>query len=365
MESNKEIKRQRQNEIIKSFAKVFGGLFVTLSIIITVLGTVTDFEYLKANPFWISGIFLLTITVISLIYIINKLLANQVEFITKFDLPKEIVRYIKIMYKNKDYLSVVRFGSPLSRFLLLRGNLAERIDIGKMVEDSASKIGKKKEQISALIDDIGWTYAETGDYSKAITNINNGINKAKAKETNLFYYAAKGERHLAGIASKQNNRSEIESHINNAWTYSNSITDESDKNEIVASLNLAFAEYNYENENYPEAEKKALLAKDGFMNDEDRIVKVHSLLGNIYFLQEKYQEAKDEFNNGYTKCRDFRVLEFAKNAVGLAKVEKEQLNFSSALEYLKEAKKIYEDAKKNRELTEVRNLITEIENVRR
>lgn len=363
MESKKQIKQLRLKEAGKQFAKIFGGLFLAIGTIITVLGAVTNFNYLKANPFWITIILLLTVTVISLVYIINKLLNNQAEFITRVDLPKEIVRYITIMYKNKDFLSVVRFGSPLSRFLLLRGNLNERIDVGRMVEDSASKKGIKKEQISALIDDIGWSYAEIGNYKKAITNINNGINKAT--QAGLFYYAAKGERHLAGISSKQNKKNEIENHLNNAWSHSNNITDESAKNEIVASLNLALAEYNYENENYVEAESKALLAKNGFINDKDRIVKVHSLLGSIYFVQEKYQEAKDEFNNGYSKCRNFRVLEFAKNAVGLAKVEKELLNFPDALEYLNEAKIVYEDVNKSKELAEVKKLIQEVENVRR
>jgi len=78
--------------------------------------------------------------------------------------------------------------------------------------------------------------------------------------------------------------------------------------------------------------------------------------------QQKFSEAKDEFNQGYIKCINFRKDEFAKNAVGLAKVEMLENNLYNAKIYLNEAKNIFESCNKNKELTEVINLIQKINN---
>lgn len=279
------------------------------------------------------------------------------------NIPGELEKLINHLYNNRKYINVVRLGTTISRFLWLSNYNTERINIGKKVEDSASKTKNIKEQVSALIDDIGWTYHITEDSNKAKTNIQNGITKAQNNQ--LYYYAAKGERHLAGIEADNGNRSNILTHLNNAQNHTNNIQDETQKNELNGSLSLAKAEYFFEEKNYADAETNALQAQQIFGSDNDRLLKTHSLLGNIYFAQntdESIQKAKDEFNNGYNNCNDKRQNEYAKNAVGLAKIAMRDCNTTEANGYLQEARTIFTNGKKQKKLQEVKNLLTQITN---
>ncbi|MCB0742559.1 MAG: hypothetical protein KDC67_01535 [Ignavibacteriae bacterium] len=355
-----ETKNQKWKSVRFIFLDYAWKSLAAISIVVTLLSAFTNFDYIKAHPLK-AGVILLNATVIiSLVLVIRKLIFDEIASKSTLDLPREIVRYVQILYKEKNYLDVVRFASPISRFLWLSQNNKERITIGKMVEDSASKTGRLEVQVATLIDDIGWTYSAIGEHSKARENIIRGIKKAE--QASLFYFAAKGERHLAGIESEVGDKNKIIEHLNNAQVFTEKITDKSEKSEMEGSLFLAKAEHFFENKNFSDAESNANLAKFTFANDFDRIVKVYSLLGNIHLAQGKYQEAKDGFNQGYSKCRNFRKDEFAKNAVGLAKVEMQANNLQNAKSYLIEAKEIYEKGTKNKELTEVKNLLQQIDN---
>jgi len=227
------------------------------------------------------------------------------------DVPRAIERFAKHLYEEKKYVDVVRFGSAISRYLWLSHYNEQRIVIGKLVEDSASKVGRRKEQIAALIDDIGWTYFVIGEDVKQEKHWH--WNK-ESRTRRAFYLAAKGERHLAGIESGVGNKDKIIEHLNKAKNFSEKITNSSEKAEMQASLYLAKAEHLFENRRYPDAEEAANLLSEFFANDLDRIGKVYSLLGNIYLAQRNFQNAKDEFNQGYNECKDVRKDEFAKNA---------------------------------------------------
>jgi len=353
-----ETKIQIWKNTCKLFLKVAGVIIGGIGVSITILGAFTNFEFVKEHPLRISLILIVPTIITSLIWVIRKMIDADIASKSTLDLPREIERYVQLLYKEKNYLDVVRFGSPISRFLWLSHNNKERINVGKMVEDSASKIERVEVQVATLIDDIGWTFAAIGEYTKATDNISRGIKKAE--QASLFYFAAKGERHLAGIESEIGDKNKIIEHLNNAQGYTEKITDKSEKSEMEGSLFLAKAEHFFESKNFPEAEFNANLAKSAFANDFDRKVKVYSLLGNIHLAQGKYQEAKDEYNQGYSKCRNFRKDEFAKNAVGLAKVEMQANNLQNAKSYLIEAKEIYEKGNKNKELIIVKNLLQQI-----
>lgn len=344
----------------KLFWSFFWRGFFFVSAIIGFTEGFTNYVYLQSHPLRIALMLIVILITLSLLFVIQKLISNEILSKSTLNLPKEIERFVQHLYNEKKYLNVVRFGSPISRFLWLNGNNSERIAIGKMVEDAASKVGRIQEQISALIDDIGWTYFVIGEDAMAKQNINNGIEKAEYEK--LYYFAAKGERHLAGIESSVGSKDKIIDHLNKAQEYTQKITDQSEKNEMEASLFLAKAEHFFEDKDYSEAESNAKSAKAVFANDSDRIVKVFSLLGNIYFTQQNYQKAKDEFNQGYNRCKDFRKDEFAKCAVGLAKVEMKANNLQNAKTYLNEAKEIFEAGSKYKELTEVKNLLQQINN---
>jgi tetratricopeptide (TPR) repeat protein len=353
MMNKKEMWKNIGQQSIKDIWNILGAI----AVICTIVGVSLEKSNYKTEWILCSIIVFLIITFWRTT---DKLISNKIES-KDLDVPTEIQKIIKYFYDKKNYHDVVSLGSAISLFLLRKGYNIQRVAIGKMIEDSAKKTKNVKAQISALIDDIGWSYFLIKNPNKAKTNITNGINKAKSKENQLYYFAAKGERHLAGIAAKEN-RNNILTHLNNAQQYTERVTDIPQKNEMNASLFLAKAEYYYEEANYLEAERNLLDARSLFENDANRIVKTHSLLGNIYLAQnteESIQKAKDEFNDGYTNCANIRKDEYAKNAVGLAKIEMREFNFGNAKRYLEEAKHIFKDSV---ELEEVNNLLTKIKN---
>jgi tetratricopeptide (TPR) repeat protein len=356
MEKEKvEIWQNIGKQFIKDGWTVFSGIAMAGSI----FGVFWKIE--TNQGVWILFI-VITFLIITFVRIVDKLILNNISK-KILNVPAELEKLVKYLYNSKKYIDVVRLGTTISRFLWLSNYNTERINIGKMVEDSASKTRNIQEQVSALIDDIGWTYHVIGNTNKAKTNINAGIKKAV--ENKLYYFAAKGERHLAGIEAHDGNRNNILTHLNNSQNHTTNIQDETKKSEMKGSLLLAKAEYYFEEKNYTDAETNALQAQQVFGSDNDRLLKTHSLLGNIYFAQntdESIQKAKDEFNSGYNNCKDQRRNEYARNAVGLAKIAMRDCNTTDASRYLQDAKIIFAKGKKQKELQEVNNLLTQINN---
>jgi len=126
---------------------------------------------------------------------------------------------------------------------------------------------------------------------------------------------------------------------------------------MLASLILSEAKYFYEEERYLDAEERALESKEIFKDDIDRIVKVFSILGNIYLKQGHEQKAKDQYNQGYKLAKNVRKDEYANNGICLAKIALNNNDFKRALEYLEEAKEIYLALDRTSEVNEINNLI--------
>src|SRR6266404_217744 len=193
-------------------------VFVGISVVVTVVSSFSNFEYLKEHPLR-AGISITALTVfVSLLLLVRRLISKGLEVKPPIILSAELVNIVNTLYVETRYLDVVRFGSTFSRYLWLNGHNHERIAIGKLVEDAASKVGRTAVQVSCLIDDIGWTSEIIGDTAKAVANITNGIEKAVENE--LFYLAAKGERHLSGIEKHRGNSELFILHLTNAKKYS-------------------------------------------------------------------------------------------------------------------------------------------------
>jgi len=357
MSENKTNKHSYLSALIQ-LGKFAWGIFIGISILVTVATMVTDFKMTKEHPV-LTGLAVLAVTIfISLILLVIKMINEGVEQKSPLPLSTELVNIINTLYEKEKYLDVVRLGSALSRYLWLKGKYHERIEIGERVEDAAGKESRIEEQVSSLIDDIGWTYNIIGQPDKAVENIKSGIDKALTNE--LFYYAAKGERHLSGIEKHKGHQAECLSHLQKAKEHSEKILDLTSKNEMEASLFLAEAKYLFELGKLNEAEALAEKAIAVFKNDPDRIVKIHSLLGNIYLKQNKLQKAKDEFNKGYNATKSTREDEVAKNLKGLADIALLERDIKSGLKYLNEAKEIYLSIHKNKEATDLDNIIRSI-----
>ena len=342
------------------FANYFWKIFLGISGFISLLGAFTNFEYTKQHPLLVGTIIFVTTSFISLILVIKTLIDKGVAENKPLILSSELLNIVTRLSEEKKYLDVVRFGSTVGRYLHLNGNTNEKIEIGKLVEDAASKEGRIYEQVSALIDDLGWSKSVEGDIEQAKRNINSGIELAL--KSDMYYFAAKGERHLSGIEKHEKNISQFEQHLKNAENYTTQIIDHSEKNEMEASLFLAKAKYALEINNLNDAESFAKQAFEKFKGDTDRQVKVHALLGNIYLANKKFQDAKNEFNKGYKNCKDIRKDEYAKNAVGLAKLALNENDNGLGKKYLLEAKNVGEASLKANEINEIERLLKSIKN---
>jgi len=350
-----EIIKNNRGIALKYFLNFLWKTALAISVVITIISAFSNFNGIKTAPSKYGIIALIISIIVSLILVIHKFTSSLMIDDKELILSDEVVKIANTLYNQKKYLEVVRFGSTISRYLWLNGFNKERIIVGKLVEDASSKEGRKKEQISSLIDDIGWTYHIIGNSEKAKKNINNGI--ALAEGNDMFYLAAKGHRHLLGIEKKRGNRNLIVTHLKKAKILTEKIIDSSKKDEMLASLILSEAKYFYEEERYLDAEERALESKEIFKDDIDRIVKVFSILGNIYLKQGHEQKAKDQYNQGYKLAKNVRKDEYANNGICLAKIALNNNDFKRALEYLEEAKEIYLALDRTSEVNEINNLI--------
>ena len=133
-------------------------------------------------------------------------------------LSRELLSAVTKLHVQKDYVGALRFSVLLSRPLWLGGLLEERLENGTIMESCASHENRVDLQIQALIDDMGWTNYQLDNVKEAYVNIKHGVRLAK--ENKYFFWAAKGERHLAGLASVSGEPcGEIMSHLSAAKEY--------------------------------------------------------------------------------------------------------------------------------------------------
>ncbi len=283
----------------------------------------------------------------------NKNTVDQDHDDNALKLSFELVKIVEHSYKAKNYVDVVRFGSQLSRPLWLSGMYHERIRIGQMIEDSASRVGMYEEQVIALIDDIGWTNAVTGNLDKAETHISDGVKLALEKRN--FYYAAKGERHLAIMAERYKGKiDEANAHFEEALRITEMISDQNDREEMRAGILYGTAELCIVEKAFSKALSLALESKELYEKlgeQEERLVKSRSQLGKIYLELNEIQKAKDYFRVGLDEAQRLqRQDEIAINLLGLGEVNFKTQEYNVAIELLTEAIVILKEANMKHEL---------------
>jgi tetratricopeptide (TPR) repeat protein len=351
-----------KTEVIKFFRDIgagFGaiiGLFLTTTRLVDFFGI--DFPWVQKlgiyGPY-IVGIHALLIALVYsivmfvrrwVIYEKQKISIEQSEPKSARKLSFELAKIVEENHKAKNYVEVVRFGSQLSRPLWLSGMYLDRIRIGEMIGDAAPRVNMYKEQIVAFIDDIGWTNAVLGNLEKAERNIYYGIRLAN--ERGMFYFAAKGERHLAGICQRyRNDINKGITHFERAMEFADKIQDNVDKLEMKAGILFGQADMYITSGQYNQALSAALESKNIYKtlgDQEERLVKSHSQLGRISLGLKDMQKAKDIFLAGLEEARRLhRRDEIASNLVGAGEVYFENEAYVRATEALSEAQEIYEE----------------------
>ena len=286
-----------------------------------------------------------------------KMRRSEIQTVEK--LSEELVNIVEKSYKAKAFLEVVRFGSPLSRPLLLSGMYAERVRIGERVADAAAKKGMYEQQIVALIDDVGWTNALMGNLDKAEQTISYGIKLAIEK--GLFYYATKGERHLCGIC--QWYRNDIKgalAHYSKALKLADKISDIKAKQEIRAGIFFGQADLYIIQGDYEKALKLAIESKEIYEDiseQEERLVKSYSQFGRIYLGLNQTQKAEDTFHAGFNASQQLkRKDEMAKNLLGIGEVYLKNAEYNNAIENFEDALEIFEELGMKQESKRTRSL---------
>lgn len=274
-------------------------------------------------------------------------------------LSSELVAVVRRLHHDGEHAEVVRLGTVLSRPLWLSGRYKERIQLGTFFEDSAARLNRTGEQVLALIDDLGWTNIVVGNVESAIANIKRGI--AIARKSGNFYLAAKGLRHLGTASLRYSRRTEAaESYFRQAEKAARQIHEPLRKGEMIAGLLYNRCEVALDKKDYSAAENLAHEALKMYveMGDEDRIIKVQSLLAQAQMVVGDLASAKDGFRRALTDARRLtRRDEIGKSLLGLGELYLRENNRELARNTLEEAVEVFREIGSAKELGKTRYLL--------
>ncbi len=295
--------------------------------VLLAVGAICSIIALLLSMFKIHWIFY-----ILLILILSLVLISSLLLLKRENVPNILLDVVSISStEDSEVLS-----SAIDRYFHLHGYHKERIELGHLLIDSKNI----EIQVGNQIDRFGWANYKLGIVQPAIQYITNGVELAN--NNRLYYMAAKGERHLAGIERRRSKDAFIE-HVEKSKKYTELIECINEKTEMEGSIHLLIAKHLLEQkENLLQAEKEANEAMKAFSNDPKRQLKVYYVLGQIHFERGEWDKAYKMFFEGYTKSEGVRDEERSRNAYELARIhaKKEAEGYFD----LDKAKKYYDEA---------------------
>jgi tetratricopeptide (TPR) repeat protein len=274
-------------------------------------------------------------------------------------LSNELVETVAKLYSKGDHIEVVRLGVVLSRPLWISGRYKQRVAIGRYLEDSAARLGLTREQVAALIDDLGWTNAVLGDIETGIGNVKHGIELAERNA--LYYHAAKGLRHLGVIEQIYNkNASAAQRALEQAEVAARRITEPAQQLEMVAGIWFNRGEVLLQQGDCSQARDYATRALDAYsqLHDETRSIKVQTLIAKIDLALGDLAHAKDGFRRALTSAKQLaRRDEIGKSLLGLGETYLREGNFELAESTLEETVSALSEIGLKNELGRARDLL--------
>ncbi len=258
--------------------------------------------------------------------------------VTAEDFEVALVAYIKSLSSKQCYLHVMRLHSALSRYLWVEGLLNARVALGDAAEAAAAQLSDQEGQLSALIDDLGWTLVAKKDFQKASAKIEFG--QHLAQRWSKPYWVSKAQRHLAGIATIRRQFAEADIYLQEAEVTSSAIQNADEKVSMRAGIEYARAIVDLMRGQYDTAmqhiEQSDTLRMKGA--DQTRIVRSFALRGKILMAKNdpiSVGEAKNQFRLGLARATDLgRRDEIIRNHYGLARIA-ELENDENAAQYHK------------------------------
>lgn len=235
-----------------------------------------------------------------------------------------ITRYVQALSQKGRDQHVLRLRDALSRHLWVEGLLRARVALGDVAERSAAKLGAEEKQVAALVDDLGWTLVAMEDYEKASEKIKLGLRIAE--RAGLHYWVAKAHRHLSGIATVKHDFPAVAAHLDQSEKSAGQISDEKERDEMLAGIKYARAIALLFEGKYREAldmvDASAQIRTAG--GDPTRIVRSFALKGKILLRigdPTSRGEAKAMFLRGLQEAQSVgRRDEIVRNLNGLAAV---------------------------------------------
>ncbi|MCO6185202.1 tetratricopeptide repeat protein [Rhizobium sp. L1K21] len=223
--------------------------------------------------------------------------------------------------RGKNYVEVIRIGEALSRPLFESGSFSTRLKIGRVVEEAAARSERVDKQISALIDSVGWSLVELGRYDEAKRPIIHGMELSQ--DTGNAFYEAKGLRHLGVIERRTKNYPEAEKYYKKSLEIAEKITDENDKEVMIAGLNYALASLYFYTSALEKADKYIELSISCFkrLNDEYRLNMCLVMKGDIQFKRGESDKARDTYRKVLRLAdRNTEKLQVSRSLLGLAEI---------------------------------------------
>lgn len=230
-----------------------------------------------------------------------------------------IVDYAAGLNHQNHFGHFFRVYDAFSRHLWLEGRLETRVKLGKCAEEAAARAGDDARLIQVLIDDLGWTNVALRRYDAAKDAIRRGVEKANA--LGLSFWAAKGLRHLAGIATLEHNHDESLKLLAESEGIAAALSDSGKRAEMLTGIEYAKATTLLRQRKPSEAlasieRFSTLVSQSG---DKTRHVRVFAIKGQAYLLANKWSDAKEAFIKGLKAAEEMgRADEVIRNHRGLA-----------------------------------------------
>jgi len=223
--------------------------------------------------------------------------------------------------KARNYADVIRIGVALTRPLFEEGKFTTRLEIGKIIEEAAALSGRRDVQVVALIDAIGWSLVELGEFDEARRRIEHGI--TLTEETGQLSYRSKGERHLGVICRRNGNYDGAHTYYEKSMQTAESVTVQQERDELIAGLNYAFASlYFYRGDLAKSMEfVDKSIASFTQIKDEYRLNMSYVLKGDLQFRLNMNEKARDTFRGVLQRAdTNTEKLQVVRSSLGLAEV---------------------------------------------
>lgn len=232
---------------------------------------------------------------------------------------------------RSDYREVIRLGDALSRPLFESGEFAVRLQVGRMTEEAAAHIGAREVQYRTLIDAIGWSLIELGDFIEAEAAICHGL--GIAEDADDWFYVAKASRHIGAIARRRGDLDGAAERYDEARAAARKITKPSDAKAMEAGIMYALAHLQYTRRDFGRALKSVdeTIALFTQLNDVYRQDMALVLKADIQLGLQKPEPAADTYRHVIQSSKLNREsVHYVRAVLGLAELHIERRRFDEA-----------------------------------